>query len=372
MTTPYSIIATALRTMADALEKLDVPAPVPVPVPSPTPSPLPQPAPEPTPSPVPPAPIPVPPAPVPVPPAPTPVPSPTPVSGVLQVKGRQIFKADGTPFVPRGFEFEAGFWADLPGNWTGIVDEIAKTGANATRFIFNLSQLTASDVEHILAEAQKKNLVMYCSQKWGDHPTDWYLQQDMMSALKKYESNIVLDVLQEVEYDDTAKWQNDAVAAIKRARDAGFKGTLCLITNHYGRDVQCLFDHGAAVFASDPLKNCIFDFQAYWGGVPDSGTLNASYWSYQKANGYTLATAIQRISQLNFPVQLGNIDISDAGAGPIEHVDLDAVFSACKQYNIPWLYWIWTLPSNPIWDVTHDGSAAHLTQMGAKAAAALK
>ena len=152
----------------------------------------------------------------------------------LRVQGRQLLDTCGNPVHLRGVEQVFGYGIDVDGSWLTLVDRIAASGANAMRMLPNLDQLSLSDVDAILARAAGHGLIVYLSP--GDR--SWFLEQDVRKALTRYTPYLVLDAFQEPDYDDPARWEQDATAAVTALRDAGYREPLCVVANLFGRNLR--------------------------------------------------------------------------------------------------------------------------------------
>ena len=58
-------------------------------------------------------------------------------------------------------------------------------------------------------------------------------------------------------------WRDSYISAIARMRAAGYTGTLVVDSGGCGQDPQNIVKYGAAVLASDPQKNILFDVHVY-------------------------------------------------------------------------------------------------------------
>lgn len=265
----------------------------------------------------------------------------------LRVQGRQLLDTCGNPVRLRGVEQVFGYGIDVDGSWLTLVDRIAASGANAMRMLPNLDQLSLSDVDAILARAAGHGLIVYLSP--GDR--SWFLEQDVRKALTRYTPYLVLDAFQEPDYDDPARWEEDATAAVTALRDAGYREPLCVVANLFGRDLPSALERGPRVVAADPLHNTLIDWQAYWG---ESGY-------YQRHYGMTLEEALGKVRAASFPIQLGLTSDADPG----DPMDYAKVMALAEQGGVSWLWWNWYGPFGPpVFNLTEDGTTAGLTAIG--------
>jgi len=271
--------------------------------------------------------------------------TPTASSKTLRIEGRRILDTCGQPFVARGVEQITGTQFSHNGTLLGLVDELVKTGSNAVRLL--TQNATASEIDSILGAFGAQKVVVYISP--GDRA--WFKRSDIKPVLLKHEKTIIIDAFQEPTYDDVPRWVSEAKVAIADMRNAGYSAPLTVLSNQYGRDLQAAFDRGQEIVNSDPLKNTIIGWQAYWGN---------SGW-YQSDHGLSLSQGVDKCATMPFAMQVG-IDLYADGGDLMDYI---SVMAASQRNGIGWLWWnFW----NP-WDglgnnATTDGTTAHLTPAG--------
>jgi hypothetical protein len=280
--------------------------------------------------------------------------APTTGADTLQVQGRHLLDTCGNQLVIRGVEETIGLGMEVQGSWNGLVDQIALTNSNAMRFLPNMSQLSLSQIEGIIARAVSHQMVVYLSV--GGANRTWFGQAATKTMLDKYKKWLILDALEEVSYDNRTTWQSDAITAVNYFRGQGYTEPLTVIANNYGRDLPSLLINGPAVVAADPLGRTILGWQSYWG--------SNDYW--QGVYGLTLAQGINQAAQQAYPIQLGIINYTDwyiFGNSVVE--DYVTAMSLAQQNNQGWLWWDYY---NPFGNETSlsptDGMANNLSAVG--------
>jgi hypothetical protein len=213
-----------------------------------------------------------------------------------------------------------------------LIDEIAATGANAVRLLPD-PDVTAGEMDALLARAHQHEMITYispclsgCNLDREDY-LNWFSNPDMRQTLGRHERNLVIDALAEVDFDDPTRWEGAARHAISRIREAGYTSPMCIMSNQFGRDLTTTLERGESIAASDPLRNTMLCWQAYWG---DSGY-------YQRKHGMSLHAAFERLSTLPFHVQAGILRFTDGS----EEMDYSAVMADAEQFQIGWMWWHW-------------------------------
>jgi mannan endo-1,4-beta-mannosidase len=275
----------------------------------------------------------------------------SPTSAILHTDGNALYDTCGNKLIVRGVEQVFGQGIAVGGSWLSLVDEIGKTGTNAVRLLPNMSQLSVADLDSILGRVTSLGMVFnVTASATGAAYQAWYAQPDVKAVLLKYEPWLMIDAFNEPNYDDPTRWLSDATTAVAALRAAGYRVPLNVISNQYGRDLPTALAHGQEVFDSDPLKNTIIGWQAYWG---DSG------W-YQQQYGMTLAEGVQRTAQAAFPMQIGIDYYSDPG----EKMDYATTMQAAQENEVGWLWWDFYNPFGRTNNLSADGTVANLTSFG--------
>lgn len=268
------------------------------------------------------------------------------VSPILHTDGRRLLDRCNNPLVIRGVENFLGNQLPQGNDWSGFLDHIAETGANAVRIIPTISVLSTADIDSVLTHIESHDMVAFIS------PTDrtWFGRDDVKTMLAAHEGILILDAFQEPNYDDRTRWFTDATAAIDQVRGYGYRVPITVLANQYGRDLPVLLQRGAEVVAHDPQHNTILGWQAYWG---------SGGW-YQSHYGMTVEQGIANAASQTFPIQLGLDEVTDAN----QTMDYGAAMTAAQQYGVGWLWWDWYNPYGTSNSLTTDGTMAGLNARG--------
>jgi len=269
------------------------------------------------------------------------------VSDSLRVQGNRLVDTCGNPFLVRGAETFLGLGIDVNGSRLRVVQEMVSTGVNAVRLIPNVRQLSLSEIEQFLIAAEAAKVVVFLTPNGG---RSWFGRSDVKTMLNRHKKWLIIDAYGEAPYDDRNRWQNDVVNAIREVRSFGYTVPLVVLSNQYGRDLPALLQRGAAIEAADPLHNTVLGWQAYWG---------TNGW-YQGVYGMSLTEGVRRSAQQSFPIQIGIDHFADPGIP----MDYQAAMTAAQQNRVGWLWWDWYNPFGRTDNLTQDGTAARLTDVG--------
>lgn len=272
-------------------------------------------------------------------------------SDVLRVEGRYLYDTCGNKLMIRGFEQFIARGIDVGGSWDALIDEIAKTGANAVR-ILPAKDLTAAEIDAVIARIVGHGMVFNITRQ----EPGWFEDPHLRAVLMKYEPWLMLDAFNEPVYDDRARWLDDVKASILAARAAGYRVPLNVLANHYGRDLPSVLDHGDEIVATDPMHNVILGWQAYWGSA--TAALAPQY-------GMTVTEGATAAAAKSFVVQLGLDYYTDPEIDPLQLLDYQAMMETAAAHELGWLWWDFYNPFGRKNNATADGTATNLTAPGA-------
>jgi mannan endo-1,4-beta-mannosidase len=265
--------------------------------------------------------------------------------------GRFLYDPCGNKVLVRGIE--QMFWST---SWISpsFVDEIAKSGANTTRILPQISSptpdgkpaMSLAAVESLIKLVIADKMMVDIAVDGGSNP-DIYLRDDVKALLLKYERYLVIHAKGESTEGSENEWVANAKSVVSKLRAAGYKAPLYLLPITYGRNLPVVLNRGQEVLDSDPLKNIIFGWQAYWG--------SSNY--YQKKFGMTLAQAMAKVAAASFMIQVGLLKETDPG----EYLDYSPVMADAQANGVSWLWWDWRMSGS---NLTTDGTFGHWASDG--------
>lgn len=276
--------------------------------------------------------------------------TPAPATGVYQVKGRFLHDPCGEKLIVRGVE--QVFWNPWLSPNGEFIAQIAKTGANTVRLLPHITQnstlpagttpLTLAQVENLIQLSISHGMMVDIALDGGGS-VDIYLRSDVKALLQKYEKHLVLHAMGEGTQSTASAWASDSIAGISKLRAAGYKAPIYVMSNTYGRNLPTLLSHGQQVFDSDPLKNVVFGWQAYWSGT-----------YYQSQYGMSLHEAFAKVRDAAFPIQAGIMGVTDPWSNSLA-MDYSLAMADSQAWEIGWLWWDWRL-SGAHTSLTTDGT----------------
>lgn len=258
-------------------------------------------------------------------------PSTQPATGVFKVQGSKLFDANGNEFRMRG------------DNVTHVDAPVTSFNANTSRFI----NYFADDPDRVVRDMRAAN-------GWGigskkvQVPGDWIgtCKSDSGSfetAIARWVANIpkykaverfmILNPLNEWGSDEVA-WRDAYVSAIPRLRAAGWTGTILIDAPGCAQNGMAIARHGAAILASDPLKNVAYGWHTYGAVFDSQGGIQRSY--AEQVDLVPTADALKATGLVVIMSEIGpgrNIGPSPTMIAPERFVDV------AESHGFGWLLW---------------------------------
>ena len=169
----------------------------------------------------------------------------------------------------------------------------------------------------------------------GKDPND-YIKPEILAVTLPRQDKILIHLGGEGNNTETAQqWADRNKLGIAKLRQAGYTCPLYVLAPYGGRNLSVILAKGAEVLASDPLRNTIFGWQAYWGGSLDAPPVSGNF--YQQQSNMTLRQAFDACAASAFMIQVGICPEAPApGNSPI---DWSAQLERCKTLGLAVLNW---------------------------------
>ena len=246
------------------------------------------------------------------------------------VVGAKLYDAKGSEFRIRGVN--RTHW-DSWGSPTGI----PLSGANAERIHFAFTN-PASDLKVVTSQMLPNKIVPIPGNWGGTCKADaasltsvvdtWVAQAATWTTLN---SNGLINIANEWGPANSTVWRDGYVTAIARMRAAGYTGTLVVDSGGCGQDAQDVISYGAAVLASDPQKNILFDVHVYGNFALPATT------SWQQ----DFTTSMAKLKATGLPMIIGEFGPgNNIGPSPTMITPMQVVTMA-ETNGWGWMPWSW-------------------------------
>jgi mannan endo-1,4-beta-mannosidase len=263
----------------------------------------------------------------------------------LKVKGRFLYDQCGERIVLRGVNEMFIYSPDR----TGVVTypEIAKTGANAVRFLWLIDpKVSVSSFEENIKNCIANKMIPIpglwnSTGRWGanfEACVQWWLQPEVVKICKK-NPYLILNIANEAGGVIMADYTPVYIGAIKRLRKAGIRNVIMVDADRYGRAWETIRDKGVAVLKGDSQKNVLFSWHPW-----DS---NIDY-----------ATPIKTIVAQNICLVVGEYSYKSVGCECC--INYKQIMATTQTESVGSLTWSWGLKKNGdctdgSMDMTTDG-----------------
>ncbi|ADW68414.1 cellulase family glycosylhydrolase [Granulicella tundricola] len=316
------------------------------------------------------------------------------LKATLNVKGRFLYDRQGNKVVLRGVDYQALDQWKYPG--IDYLDEVLQTGANAIRIpwykvyptkgrgAFTIGNLTnlidrcvAAKVIPIVEFADftsnaKMSLLSTVVTPWWTSTGD-QTQNGVFAALKARESCLILNLANELGDYRWAEGETPAAAlstyktdyekAIKAMRTAGYTCPLMIDAPDSGTSSEAFTTSGtgAALVASDPLKNVLLSAHAYWAGFDGRPGVQA-------AIAADLPIVIGEVANKegdppgNLPIY--DLDGTNENTPTTTGFTYQSFLTTLLADQVGWLAWSWFPDDVDARNMSSDGSFAGLTTYG--------
>ncbi|MBN1605017.1 MAG: hypothetical protein JW940_00205 [Polyangiaceae bacterium] len=265
----------------------------------------------------------------------------------LWTDGRLLKDTCGQVVTLRGVQQKLLAGVPSDGDWTGLMDQIAATGANAVRIIPDVAVLTLADLDAVMAKLHGYGIIAILA-----GPSFGWLN-DNHAMLAKYSDRLILDVWLP-SYDDRARFVRDGQAAVETVRSYGYTEPLVVSSNDNARDLPALLQYGETLVAADPGHNLMFGWYAYWG----SSNL------YQNRYGMSLSEGVSNAAAATFPIVMGLTQYTEGMLR--EDIEYADAVTQAQTHGMSWVWSTWYNPPSAINALSSDGTLNALTAAGAE------
>lgn len=247
------------------------------------------------------------------------------------VVGSKLYDPNGQEFRIRGVN--RNHW-DSYGSPTGL----PLSGANTERMVLSFAKPTSYNWNIVSAQALANKIVPIPGNWTATCKADpasltaivdtWVAQAATWTQLN---ATGLINIANEWGPANSTVWRDNYITAIARMRAAGYSGTLVVDSGGCGQDAQDIVKYGAAVLASDPQKNILFDVHVYGSfHYPATASWMQDY-----------ATAMAQLKASGLPLILGEFGPGrNVGPSPTM-VPPEKVIADAEANGWGWMPWSW-------------------------------
>ncbi len=261
----------------------------------------------------------------------------------FRVSGRHLYDRCGEQVVLRGVN-EMIVWS---GGRDGVPEysEIAKTGANVVRIVWN-EEGSAAELDVAIQNAVAEQLIPMIEHHsaTGDltkvpEVVDYWVQSDVVSVLKKHEAYLLLNIANEAAASPSEEdFRTTYETAITRIRDTGVKMPLIIDGSSWGQDIDMLQAVGPDLMAHDPEGNVLFSVHMWWSDP----------------QGTRVKSELQESVDMGLPLIVGEFAQHAVYLCDQSPFAYTVLMEEAKKHQIGWLAWSWGGVQNN--DCANEGS----------------
>jgi mannan endo-1,4-beta-mannosidase len=285
--------------------------------------------------------------------------------GHLQTQGKNlIYKTNfpigspnPAPIVLRGVNY-AAYWvydANNPQASLSRIDEIAKTGANSVRLVWDGAAEYGRDtkvLDAFLARCQQNNMIpvpelhhvagtyFTCNDltpQIVDLAVQYWTSPAVLAVLKKYNNIMILNICNEL-----GRWDGQPFPAqsqqcldayrpaIQKLRNAGYTCPIMIDAPSCGQNGESLAGANYLLLREDPIKNLIFSVHPYWQNNTD----------YMKRLGQIMALNTGSDVEKQCWV-VGEFSCAQSCDAAAAKNDYQAVMKFCNANGVGYYAWDW-------------------------------
>ncbi|HEX2535928.1 MAG TPA: discoidin domain-containing protein [Chitinophagaceae bacterium] len=272
------------------------------------------------------------------------------LSAQLKVTGRYLYDPCGERIVLRGVNEMFIYSSDRTGAVT--YPEIAKTGANAVRFMWMIDpnipvSAFADNVRNCIANKMIPIPGLWnATGKWGadfEACVQWWLKPEVVTVCRN-NPYLIVNIANEAGGAQMADYTSVYINAIQRLRNAGITNVIMVDADRWGRSWETIRDKAIAVRDGDPQKNVLFGWHPW--------DTNMDY-----------ATPIRTIAQKDICLVVGEFSYKSVGCACC--INYKQIMSEAQVQGVGTLAWSWGLIKNGdctdgSMDMTTNGTFAGL------------
>lgn len=282
------------------------------------------------------------------------------------VQDRFLYSKDNEKVILRGIN-HMFIWTDREGK---TIPEIAKTGANCVRIVWN-TRGRISDLDNIIGLAIANGMIPIpeihdTTGNWRRLPDalDFWLRDETLQVISNHQEYLIINIGNEPgsEEMDPEDFYSAYSVIITKMRAAGIRVPIMIDADFWGQSEKNIFRVGNRLLQADPEHNLIFSIHMWWPSE-----------RHDTASGYEtveerVTGVLEKSVELKLPLIIG--EFAPVAAGDIKAIPYKHIMAEAERLNIGWLAWSWG-PGNfdsPEMDMTAHGSYNTLVGWGKEVA----
>ena len=279
------------------------------------------------------------------------------------VQGRFLYTKDNEKVILRGIN-HMFIWTDREGK---SIPEIAKTGANCVRIVWNMHGRIA-DLYRLVDESITNGMIPIvelhdATGRWNRLPelVNYWTREESLQLIRNHQEYLLVNIGNEVggEIESGEEFFEAYSSAVTRMRAAGIRVPLIIDADDWGKNPNNILGQGERLLSVDPEHNLIFDIHMWW----------PSELHDPKATGYEtvqdrVTGVLEESVEKNIPLMIG--EFAPVAVNGAREIPYKFIMAEAERLDIGWLAWSWG-PGNldsPEMDMTTHSSYNTLVSWG--------
>ncbi len=279
------------------------------------------------------------------------------------VQDRFLYSKDNEKVILRGVN-HMFIWTDREGK---TIPEIAKTGANCVRIVWN-TRGRVSDLDHIIAQCIENGMIPIpeihdTTGNWDrlHDALDFWLREETLQVISNHQQYLILNVGNEPgdKEQDPEDFFDAYCMIVTRMRAAGIRVPLMIDADFWGQSEKNLLKVGPRLLQADPEHNLLFSIHMWWPSEHHDAAATGYATVEDRVRG-VLKESVEK----KLPLVIG--EFAPVAVGGAREIPYKLIMSEAERLDIGWLAWSWG-PGNfdsPEMDMTVHGSFNTLVSWG--------
>ena len=279
------------------------------------------------------------------------------------VQDRFLYSKDNEKVILRGIN-HMFIWTDREGK---TIPEIAKTGANCVRIVWN-TRGRVSDLDNIIGLCISNGMIPIPEihdttgnwERLGD-AVEFWLREETLQMISNHQQYLILNIGNEpgAESMPAEEFFDVYNTIVTRMRAANVRVPLMIDADQWGQSEKNLLNVGPKLLQADPEHNLLFSIHMWWPSERhDPNT--TGYATVQERIKCVLEESVEK----KLPLIVG--EFAPVAAGGAKEIPYKFIMSEAERLGIGWLAWSFG-PGNfdsPEMDMTEHSSFNTLVGWG--------
>ena len=283
------------------------------------------------------------------------------------VQDGQLYSKDNEKVILRGIN-HMFIWTDREGK---TIPEIAKTGANCVRIVWN-TRGRISDLDSIIGLCIANGMIPIpeihdTTGNWDRLPDvlDYWLRDEAIQMIQNHQEYLILNVGNEPGDSEQVPGEffNAYNLIITRLRAAGVRVPVMIDADNWGQSEKNILEVGPRLLQADPEHNLLFSIHMWW----PTERHDAARTGFDTVQA-RITACLERSVELKLPLVVG--EFAPVAVGGAREIPYKFIMGECERLGIGWLCWSWG-PGNfdsPEMDMTEHSSYNTLVGWGKEVA----